>query len=504
MRSSIRGANRREILAGLTSAPWLLAMAGPASARPFDADFVAERARALARRPFQPPSTDLPPRLTGLSYDAYRAIRYRPEAALWRDARLPFQVELFFRGRYSRERVDLFEVQGGRATPIAFDADRFESDKVPLEGLPRDLGYAGFRLHAPINRADYFDEVAVFLGASYFRSLGRGQAYGLSARGLALNTGGPGNEEFPIFRSFWIERPQSGATSVVVHALLDSPSTTGAYRFVIHPADTTVFDVEARLFPRRDLAAVGIAPSTSMFLFGPASARRFNDFRSAVHDSEGLQIFNGAGEHIWRPLTNPVVLQESAFEDRGPRGFGLVQRSRRLSDYQDLEARYDLRPSLWVEPQDDWGAGAVHLIELPEATEYDDNIVAFWRPRDPLAAASEHLFRYRLSWGPPPAGPSGLAQVAQTRVGTGHSAGSSVFAIDFTVLPGAGLDGIEPRIWSSAGQLSPPTLTPSPDGGGLRLSFELTPGTARVAELRAELSRPPAIASESWMFRWTA
>ena len=519
---------RRELLLGFGAAPVLAAVSpkqafgfahsprrpsavGPAS---FDDDTVVRLARTRAQRPFTPPFARLPDRLAHASYDAYRAIRNRPDRALWRDQGLPFQVEFFHRGYGFADRIDLFEVANGRATPIAYDPGRFESDQLPLDGLSPDLGYAGFRLHAPINRSDYFDEAAVFLGASYFRSLGKGEVYGLSARGLAVDTTGPGPEEFPAFTACWIERPAAGAGSIVVHALLDGPSVAGAYRFVIRPGERTVFDVRARLYPRRVLSGAGVAPITSMFLFGPGSARRFDDDRPAVHDSDGLQIWNGAGERLWRPLVNPLGVQESAFQDQAPRGFGLIQRSRRLQDFQDLEARYDLRPSLWVEPQGDWGRGAVHLVELPAALERQDNVVAFWRPEAPLQPGAEAAFDYRLSWGPPPAAPDSLATVAATRTGakavqtraeTDPPDPTRLFSVDF-VRPGQDgwQAGVEPRVWSSAGELSPATLTPIPGQPGVRLDVQLQPGAARAVELRAELVRDGVKVSESWLYRWTA
>ena len=461
---------------------------------------VADLARNLASRPYAPPQADLPPQLASITYDAYRAIRFRPEGALWKEQRLPFQTQFFHRGFYFRDRVDIFEVDGGQARPIPYDPQRFSSDAADLSGLPPGLGFAGFRLHTPINNKDYFDEAAVFLGASYFRSLGRNEVYGLSARGLALNTAGAGGEEFPAFRQFWIERPAANATSIVVHALLDSRSVAGAYRFVIRPGDHTVFDVEARLYPRGPLATAGVAPLTSMFLFGPSSPKRFDDFRPAVHDSDGLAMLNGRGERLWRPLTNPGVLQESAFADTAPRGFGLMQRSRKFSDFEDMEARYDRRPSAWIEPQGDWGPGAVHLVEIPSGSETEDNIVAFWRPAQPITG--EAVFRYRLSWGPPP--PSGLAEVVGTRTGAAfHSKDVRVFTIDFAK-PGGGLDGAQPRVTASAGELAPPTLTPNPETGGLRLDVHLTPGSARTSELRAELVSGGRPVSEAWMYRWTA
>jgi glucans biosynthesis protein len=496
---------RREFLLAMGAAPLFAGASTPGNcaSAAFGAQTPIEAARALAARPYRPPNTDLPQRLAALDYDAYRSIRFRPEAALWRAEHLPFQAELFHRGPSCPCRVDLYQVDGGAASPIPYVPGWFVSDKTDLSGAPEGLGYSGFRLHAPINRPDYFDEIAVFQGASYFRSLGRGEIYGLSARGLALNTAGPGPEEFPVFRSFWIERPARGAKSVVVHALLDSPSTTGAFRLQITPGEQTAFDVDARLFPRTELKTAGIAPLTSMFLFGPSAARRFDDFRRAVHDSDGLQMLNGAGERLWRPLNNPQALQESAFLDQGPRGFGLMQRSRRLDDFEDLEARYDRRPSLWIEPQGDWGPGAVHLVEIPSTQEAADNIVAFWRPAQPLEPGREHRFRYRMSWGGPQ--PPGLAQVARTGVGEDlHGSRARVFTVDFALPGGSGLGDLTPEVTASAGVLLPPTLAANPATGGVRLDIQLQPGAARTAELRAGLVRDGRAVSETWMYRWTA
>ncbi len=252
--------------------------------------------------------------------------------------------------------------------------------------------FSGFRLRAPLNRAEHFDEFVVFQGASYFRAVAKGQEYGLSARGLALKTGDARGEEFPFFRTFWIERPRPEANTVVVHALLDSDSTTGAYRFTIRPGDPTVMDVEMTLYPRVELTHVGLAPLTSMFFFGPNDRVGIDDFRPAVHDSDGLAIWNGRGEWLWRPLINPETLQVSAFVDDNPRGFGLLQRHRAFADYQDLEAHYERRPSLWVETIGEWGSGAVQLVEIPSKSEYHDNVVAFWRPRPTVTGTSREPF----------------------------------------------------------------------------------------------------------------
>ncbi len=513
--------HRREVLlAGLSWPLWSLlgsaqaqarAPAGPATA--FDAETVATLARELAARPFQPQSLKLPASLEKIGYDQYRGIRFNPAQALWRNTGLPFQAQFFHRGFFFRDRVDMYEVADGRATPIVYRPSQFtfQGTTAPKED---DLGYAGFRLHAPFNRPDYFDEVAAFLGASYFRAVAKGQAYGLSARGLALGTGAPA-EEFPVFRKFWLERPASGAQQVTVHALMDGPSVAGAYRFTITPGVETVFDVSARLFPRVDLDRAGIAPLTSMFHFDSNDRVGIDDYRPAVHDSDGLGMVNGRGEQIFRPLQNPSTIQESGFEDINPRGFGLMQRKRAFSDYADSEAHYEKRPSLWIEPVGDWGEGAVHLFELPTADEFHDNIVAFWRPKQPLAAGREHRFDYRMHWVDQHSWKPELATVARTRIGGIGIAGGGtggrdergrLVVIDFAGgrLEGLG-DGAKVRADVSAarGKVANVIAHPNPGAGGWRLTFELQPGDERSIELRAVLGDARGPLTETWLYRWT-
>ena len=277
--------------------------------------------------------------------------------------------------------VEIWLVDEGTAKRLKADSNLFSLGPLIKDAEPgAPYGFSGFRVHGPINRPDYFDEYVVFQGASYFRAVGRGQLYGLSARGLAINTARPGGEEFPIFRAFWVEKPKLGARSIVIHALLDSVSTTGAYRFEVEPGEATIIDVEATLYPRRPLTHLGIAPLTSMYLHGPGHHRIDDDFRPSVHDSDGLAIYNGNNECIWRPLTNPRTLQTSAFLDRNLKGFGLCQRARSFHSFEDLEARYEKRPTLWIEPKGTWGPGYVELIEIPTAVEIHDNIAAYWKP----------------------------------------------------------------------------------------------------------------------------
>ena len=283
--------------------------------------------------------------------------------------------------------------------------------------------------------------MCVFLGASYFRAVAKGEIYGLSARGLAINTGESKGEEFPLFRAFWIEKPAPNANSIVVHALLDSESTTAAYRFTIRPGDTTVFDVEMAIYPRVDLDHAGLTPMTSMFLFGPNDRNEVDDFRPSVHDSDGMAIYNGRGEELWRPLSNPKDLQISTFTDLNPRGYGLMQRQKNFIEYQDLESSFERRPSLWAEPIGDWGEGSVQLIEIPTREEIHDNIASFWRPKNPLQAKGEHTYTYRLHWGPDTPKASSLARFSRTAVGA-KGEDARIFVLD---LIGDRLKSVDPN-----------------------------------------------------------
>jgi glucans biosynthesis protein len=495
--------SRRHVIAGLPLAA-LGAGLGASTAQAaggFGEASVQAMARDLAKRPYRAPSKELPPALAKLDYDAYRNIRFNPAHAMWKREGLPFQLQFFHRGFFYKEKIDLYEVASGRATPIAYSADQFDFKHGAPSGLPSDLGFAGFRIHAPMNNPAYYDEVAVFLGASYFRAVAKDMLYGLSARGLAIGTGEA--EEFPAFRAFWIERPAKGARSLAVMALLDGPSCAGAFRFVITPGETTVFDTTARIFPRRTITNVGIAPLTSMFLFAGNGERQIDDFRPEVHDSDGLAVANGAGERLWRPLINPAVVRTSAFVDKNPRGFGLIQRERHWAAYQDLEARYERRPSTWVEPKGAWGAGQVRLVELPAGNETDDNIAAFWTPTEPLRAGVPASFAYRLNWGPEPA-PHGLARVIRSRTGATLLTHRRLFVLDFDLPTGVAIGDLTVQASASGGKMMEINLHPNPETAGARLGFEFDPAGARAADLRVSLLQSGKPCSEVWLYRWTA
>jgi glucans biosynthesis protein len=471
----------------------------------FDPGVLRRIAHELAQKPFQPPDGKLPDPLSKLGYDQYRDFRFDPQRALWREQGLLFTVQLFHRGFLYTNKVDLYEVVDGTAQPIHYSPDLFTfgPNPRPPEG---DLGFAGFRIHTPFNRPDYFDEAAAFLGASYFRAVGKGQGYGLSARGLAVRTADPTGEEFPVFKAFWIERPRSGVNSIVVNALLDSPSVAGAMRFTIRPGEDTVFDVEAIFYPRTDIAEAGIAPLTSMFYFDGNNRLDIDDYRPAVHDSDGLLIWTGRGEQLWRPLNNPHELQLSTFADVNPRGFGLLQRKRGFATYDDLEAHYERRPSLWVEPIGDWGEGAVRLVEIPTAREIHDNIAAFWRPAQPLRAKGEYSFTYRLHWTAAAPPGDGIAQIIDTRSGSSGQDKNRLFVLDaagdkLKKLPA----DAKPRLETSAdkGKLLNTVLMPNPETGGWRITFELAPEGAKAVELRAQIKLEETPLTETWTYRWT-
>ena len=388
---------------GLGWLRWIVALClafGAVSAHAWNLDKVADMARERADAPFQPFSAVVPAELTALGYDRYREIQFKRERALWQPDKLPFEAMYFHVGLHG-DSVRLHELtpSGARALPYS-PADYSYGKNLPaLQGWG-DIGHGGFRVLSQLNSAASKDELISFLGASYFRALGAGQRYGLSARGLAVDTGGARAEEFPRFTDFWLEKPASGATQLTVWALLDSPRMTGAYRFTIQPGEQTAVEVQVRIFMRRSatpVATLGLAPLTSMFFFGENQPQR-GDFRPEVHDSDGLMVATGAGEWLWRPLQNPPTPLLTSFAMKDLKGFGLMQRDRAFSSYEDTEARYELRPSAWVTPIGDWGPGKVELLQLPTRDETHDNVVAYWVPEKLPLPGQALAFAYQIAW----------------------------------------------------------------------------------------------------------
>jgi glucans biosynthesis protein len=524
--------SRRRFLAGMLASVTFSHLPGSAlaqdSAMPvgteFSFDWLSEKMKAAAAsRPPEP--EEIKGFLSTLNYDEYNRIRFAPDRTRWAEQD-NFRLNAFHMGWLFKEPVHIYEVTDGTALPMDFGSQDF------LYGFEREVpeftmpGVAGIRLMAPFNRSDKFDEVVAFLGASYFRALGQHNRYGLSARGLAVNTGLSQGEEFPRFSDLWLERPGPEDDSVTLYAALESRSVTGAYRFVITPGETTTMDVTARLYLRRDIEQLGIAPLTSMFLFGGADPGAFDDFREAVHDSESLILNTAAGETFVRALNNPPRLANSYLGVENPRSFGLIQRTRGFDNYLDAQAHYELRPSLIVEPLGDWGKGSVRLVEIPTDLEVNDNIVAYWTPDQKTNAGDALEYSYRLHWGLDPQGDrsSQRAQILRTRVGEGGVAGVEgkvnrrKFVIDFaggplaeptapedvqaTVNSGEKPPTLDHDVRISGGEIKEVVLSQIDNSATWRLVIEATAEEDTVAELRARLVMGDQTVSETWLYQW--
>ncbi|MBL4627446.1 MAG: glucan biosynthesis protein G [Roseicyclus sp.] len=501
---------RRETLIGIAA----LAAAGRANAlpmfrdgtaHPFDRPWLEAEAQRLSQAEFVPMPL-VPEGWRNLTYDQYRMMWFDGRRALWMDEDRPFKVDFFHPGLYFPRPVEVNVVEGGEAQTLAFDMSLFDvTDQFPGPPVDETMGYSGLRLRSELEQPDIFTEFAVFQGASYFRAIGAGMTYGVSARGLAINTAGPEGEEFPEFTRFWLEAPQPGDARQILHALLDGPSCTGAYTFRIDPGDVTRMAVEVTLYPRVDLPHVGLAPLTSMFLFDQTNRAGHDDFRPAVHDSDGLMIHNGAGELLFRPLKNPTQLEVSSFVDENPRGFGLMQRARDLADFEDFEAHYQDRPALWITPGEGWGAGSVQLVEIPSELEIYDNIVVYWRPREGLAAGTQHRFTYDMEWGHEPQRPRAVAPVHSTAIGGNWDRSRTLVSVDFAdhpALSGAP-DNYTKIVRTNRGDVTEGVLERNPRTGGLRLTFALDPGEHPSMELRAQLLLDEQTVTEVWLYRWS-
>ena len=478
-------------------------------------DYVSRIAAERAAAPYQEPDRELPKRLAELNYDQMRDIRFRPEKALWRNEGLPFHLHFFHRTGFHREAIQIREFSSTHVQTVPFIRDFFDYGQLGnLGSLRSSLGYSGFRLHHPLNRPDVFDELIVFHGASYFRALGAGQIYGLSARGLAIDSGVPDVvEEFPVFTDFWIGKPRPGAAAMKFYALLDSKRVAGAYEFTVQPGRRTVVGVRARLFARAEMDTPGLAPLTSMFWFGKNADRPQGDPRPQVHDSDGLLVQAADGGHYWRPLQNPRRILNTDVRVVNPVRFGLLQRERDIAAYEDFEARYHERPSCWIEPVGEWGAGQVRLVELPTNSEYADNIVAYWVPDEKPAPGQPFEFAYKMSWALDQPGDDNLARVDSTRIGhlPGGGAGQ-LFWIDFA---GADLgqrkpDNLAPEITLGDGaRLRHQTLIRHPGIDGWRVALQVEDAQIGVdrdkvapVELRVRLRDGYEPISETWVYTW--
>jgi glucans biosynthesis protein len=473
----------------------------------FDFKDVEERARSLAQKPFKEPAK-IPDWLLEMSYDGWRNIRFRPEKAWWRSRGLPFEVQFFHPGLFYDRAVKMNEVDAEGAKPIPFEPSMFDYGTNDFASkVPQDLGFAGFRLHYPIKRPEYKDEVIVFLGATYFRALGREQAFGGSARAVAINTALPSGEEFPFYKEFWLVRPTRKATEMTIYALADSPSLTGAFRFTVDPGAETLVGVDARLFRRDAVAKIGIAPLTSMFFHGENTKRWFDDFRPEVHDSDGVLIALPNGEWVWRPIDNPERLNVNSFSAANPKGFGLIQRDRDFDHYQDLETRAELRPSMWVAPRGEWGAGRVEVVEIPTGADYNDNIVTYWVPELAPNNTGPLAFSYVVHWygGDVTRPPDGRA--VATRRESGSKEGFERFIVDFDGRRLAQLEEdtvlralVTIASGEESGRIVEQIVVKNPVTDGWRLVFQVEPASGDPVELRAYLDLGGEALTETWTY----
>ncbi len=477
---------------------------------------VIRRASTLAATPFVDEPAHLPPGINSLDFDAWRDIRFRPDCAIPLDDAKAYKLETFHLGFLYKRAVVVNLVQNGIATRLRYSPSFFEYGRFKLDKpLPADTGFAGFRLHYPLNDPHVSDEVISFLGASYFRFLGRDQQYGLSARALCVEAG-TSEESFPRFREFWLEIPAPGEGRATVHALLDGEAVTGAFRFDIAPGQETTLDVTATLFPRRAGVKFGLAPLTSMYFTGENDQRVRDGFRSELHDSDGLLMQTGAGEWIWRPLSNPASERTTSFLDRNVKGFGLMQRDRTFESYQDLELAYEARPSYFVEPKGDWGAGRVELIELSTTDESNDNIVTSWTPNAPPAPLQPFSYAYRLTACLDDARLSPNGRVVNTftaparALGSAEEAGPSAcrFLVDFAkgdlAYYMADPSEIEAVASSTKGDVLRSSVVANPHIEGLRAMFDVAVAPGETSDLRLYLRAGARVLTETWTFPWTA
>lgn len=484
---------------------------GPA--RAFDYAALKGQARALASKPFAPPTKLAPPALVELDYDQYQALRFRRDQALWAKEDRGFRLEFFHMGRGFKEPVRMYEIIDGQAREIRYRPELFDMSRSGIDprSLGSDLAFAGFRVHTATN---WETDIAAYLGASYFRGVGSDtRQFGLSARGLAIDTALE-PEEFPRFAAYYFERPAPDARTMVFYGLMDSPSVAGAYRFALTPGAPQIVEVDAAVYPRKTIRRLGIAPLTSMYQCGENDRRMAYDWRPEIHDSDGLSLYTGAGEWLWRPLANPNTLRFNSYLDENPRGFGLLQRDRDFNHYQDDGVFYERRPSLWIEPKSGWGKGAIQLTEIPTPDETFDNIVAFWNPEKQPQAGDELLYSYRMYWGTHmPISPP-LAQVIATRTGLGGVVGqkrryfSWRFAIDFAGGELAALpEGtqIEPVISISHGTVEITSVRPLKPVGGYRAMFDvkLPDESMDPVDIRLFLRHHRLPLSETWTYQWS-
>ncbi|ASM51527.1 periplasmic glucans biosynthesis protein [Pseudoalteromonas espejiana DSM 9414] len=484
-------------------------------------EVISARAKKLAEQEYVAPKNIELDALNNIDYQDYRSIRFKKDKSVWKDEGL-YELQLFHPGFLYKTPVTINTVEGDskrNRLPFSTDFYQYDDTAAPLkdeiakgvEGT--QLGHAGFRVHYPLNTNEYKDEVMVFQGASYFRVVGPNQVYGLSARGLAIDTAETSGEEFPTFKEFWLVKPKAEQTNITIFALLDSPSVSGAYKFNIDPTTNMLVDVDMQIFARKDIIKLGVAPLTSMFYHGENSTKFFDDYRPEVHDSDGLLTQSADDKWVWRPLNNPTQLSVTSFSYNNPKGFGLAQRDRDFNNYLDTEAHYHNRPSLWIEPQGEWGNGRVELVEIPTDTETNDNIVSYWVPEKPMKTGDSLKLSYKMSTFNAHLTQHEKARVTRTRIGSAALPGEDnpppqshrQFTVDFA---GPDLNNLSekltlnPDIQLTAGEVRDVTVQKLPNSLGWRVAFKIAPQDDQPVDMRLSLKLRDKEISEVWSYVW--
>jgi glucans biosynthesis protein len=510
------------VLAGVSAVSPALAQNGspppaePSSAatetpvlKSFNAQSVTGLARELASRPYRAPSQELSDFFSKLDYEQYLEIRRKADRFIWRDDNIGFAIEPLHRGSIYSGQMLIDVVENGNDTRLAYRRDDYEFGKLKPPGEIGDIGFSGFRVLTNDGKGN-FDEVASFQGACFYKALGEYQTPGITARALALRVGDPRGEEVPRLAAVWIEKPTRAKNALVIHALMDSPSLSGAFRFTLRPGEATIIDTECTLFTRVAIDHFGLGAMQATHLFGPMDRRRSEDLRPGVYEVTGLQILSGRKEWIWRPIANRETLQVSAFVDENPKGFGLIQRDRDFARFLDDDQLWNRRPSVWIEPLGEWGRGSVTLAEIPADSQVNQNIVAYYRPREPLAAGSETNFAYRQFWcWTPPERPP-LAVTRYSRLGRihGFSANSRrrrvLVEFEGNIFSEDRPEDIKPRISAYPGNISAVKTTLIKNRKAMRVQFDFDAGQSAQCELRLDLAVRDTPVTETWLYRWTA
>ena len=483
----------------------------PEKGEEFSYAWLKGHARSLSERPFVSHEGDVPSVLSDLDWDEYQQLHFKRDQSLWQKDDTAYRATFFHLGQGFITPVHINVVEDGKSTPVDYSSKMFDYGDSHVNGksLPEDLGFAGFRMQYG---TDWERDIVAFLGASYFRAVGAEMQYGLSARGLAIDTAMNKPEEFPVFTNFWFEKPKPNSDEVAIYALLDSDSVTGAYRFDIKAGEPLKMRVDVALYPRKEIERLGVAPLTSMYMIGENDRRTNYDWRPEIHDSDGLEMLTGNGEWIWRPLGNPEQLRFNAYMDNNPKGFGLMQRDRNFDHYLDDGVFYEKRPHLWIEPIGDWGKGSVQLVEIPTLDETFDNIVAYWNPAQEIVPGQELLYSYNMYWGSDAPVKSGKATVQSTYTGIGGVVGkkrdyySKRFAIDFEgdIFQMLGQKAeVKPVIETSRGRVEITSARPQHHIGGYRAMFDLVPDdSVEPINIKVHLEANGQPISETWVYQW--